>query len=110
MPEPISVIALLVATGALYCALRPRTQPATATEKAFKRLESDVEGLFEKVESHLGRISRLKRGTTLPGGAPAQPVNSPAVPERLSRAGLLAKSRRQYAESNRYGAGKERRQ
>lgn len=103
--ELLSLLALLVATVALYFTLgRPKAEPS-ATDKAFKRLESDVESVFEKVESHLGRISRLKRGAT-----PASP--SPDVakqePVRLSRAGLLANSRRTYAESNRYGAGKER--
>lgn len=107
MVEATSVIALLVASGALYMSLRPRTPPPTMTEKAFKRLESDVEDVFARVESHLGRISRLKRGTS----PPAMPSSEPAAPvevKRLSRAALYAHARRSYADTHGDGARQQR--
>lgn len=101
----VSVVATLLATCALLVTLRrPKVEPA-ATERAFKRLESDVESMFEKVESHLGRISRLKRGAAAPTGVSATPAQ-PA--KRLSRAGLYAQSRRNNADQNRDGARTER--
>lgn len=106
MVEATSVLALLVATGALYAALKPRKVEPGATEKAFRRLESDVEGLFEKVESHLGRISRLKRATS---PLPVEPAAVAVPGNRLSRAGLYAKARRQYADKDRHGVGEQRR-
>jgi len=103
--EVVSTIALLVATVSLYFTLgRPKPEPS-ATEKAFKRLESDVESVFEKVESHLGRISRLKRGaiSTLP------PPNVPKEPERArTRGELLVKHRRNYAQSDSHGPRPQR--
>jgi len=107
MPEPTSVIALLVATGALYFALKPSKDAPTATEKAFKRLESDVEGMFEKVESHLGRISRLKRGTTSPV-LPSSQTAAPVETKHLSRAQLYAHARRSYADTHGDGARQQR--
>lgn len=102
----ISVIALLLATGGVLVALRrPKVEPS-ATDKAFRRLESDVEGIFEKVESHLGRISRLKRGSSSVA-APALPsVEEKTKP--LSRAALYASARRNYADKNRHGVGEQR--
>lgn len=101
----VSVVATLLATCALLVTLRrPKVEPA-ATERAFKRLESDVESMFEKVESHLGRISRLKRGAAAP---PAVPVAASEPAKRLSRAGLYAQSRRNNADQNRDGARSER--
>jgi len=107
MVEPTSIIALLVATGALYMSLRPRTPPATMTEKAFKRLESDVEDVFARVESHLGRISRLKRGTS-PPVVPSSETPQPVAVKRLSRAGLYAHARRSYADTHGDGARQQR--
>lgn len=101
-------MAVSLATGALYVALRRAHVEPTATERAFKRLEGDVEDLFTRVESHLGRISRLKRGATTPSLPPQEAVKEPA--KRLSRAELLGKHRRSNAEPNRYGTRTERSQ
>lgn len=107
MHEAFTLLAVLLGAGGLYMALRrPKSEP-TATERAFRRLESDVEGMFEKVESHLGRISRLKRGSS---SVAAQPVQ-PSVEEKtkpLSRAALYASARRNYADKNRHGVGEQR--
>jgi len=100
------VLALSLGTGALYVALRRTHVEPTGTERAFKRLEGDVEDLFTRVESHLGRISRLKRGANPPTPIPMEHPKEPA--KRLSRAELLGKYRRNHAESNRYGARAER--
>jgi len=107
MPEVTSVIALLVATGALYVALKPRTPPATMTEKAFKRLESDVEDVFARVESHLGRISRLKRGNS-PPVLPSSETAAPVETKRLSRAALYAHARSSYANTHGDGPRQQR--
>jgi len=101
-------LALSLGTGALYVALRRTQVEPTATDRAFKRLEGDVEDLFTRVESHLGRISRLKRGANPPSPPPEVVPKEPA--KRLSRAELLGKYRRQHAEQNRYGARPERSQ
>jgi len=107
MVEPTSIIALLVATGALYMSLRPRTPPPTMTDKAFKRLESDVEDVFARVESHLGRISRLKRGTSPPVLASSEPA-APVAVKHLSRAALYAQARRSYADTHGDGPRQQR--
>jgi len=105
--EPTSVIALLVASGALYMSLRPRIPPPTMTDKAFKRLESDVEDVFARVESHLGRISRLKRGNS-PPVVPSSETAPPVEVKRLSRAALYAHARRSYADTHGDGARTQR--
>lgn len=103
--EAFTLLAVLLASGGLYVALRrPKVEP-TATERAFKRLESDVEDLFTRVESHLGRISRLKRGANPPAAAPAVPT---VPPKPVTRAGLYAQARRNNADKNRYGASEQR--
>ncbi len=101
-------LALSLGTGALYVALRRTQVEPTATDRAFKRLEGDVEDLFTRVESHLGRISRLKRGANPPGPPPEVPTKE--SPKRLSRAELLGKYRRNNAESHRHGTPAERAQ
>ena len=82
----VAVAALLVALGAYFI-------PQKATRKAFKALEREVDDMWEKVESHLGRVSRLKRsmteGNPKPEAAPEFPLNRP-----LTRANLLARARR----------------
>ena len=101
-------LALSLGTGALYVALRRTQVEPTATDRAFKRLEGDVEDLFTRVESHLGRISRLKRGAIPQNPPPQETVKEPA--KRLSRAELLGKYRRNNAESHRHGSPAERTQ
>lgn len=101
-------LAVSLGTGALYVALRRTQVEPTATDRAFKRLEGDVEDLFTRVESHLGRISRLKRGANPTSPPPEVVPKEPA--KRLSRAGLLSQYRRNNAESHRHGTGTERRQ
>lgn len=103
----VSLVALCLSTGALVVALRRRKVEPTATEKAFKRLEGDVEDVFTRVESHLGRISRLKRGASLESPSPTM-AKEPA--KRLSRAALLSKYRRDHAQPDRHGARAERTQ
>lgn len=46
--------------------------------KAFRELEGESEDMWSKVESHLGRISRL-RNNTRPVAAPAAPLVNPAT-------------------------------
>ena len=101
-------LALSLGTGALYVALRRTQVEPTATDRAFKRLEGDVEDLFTRVESHLGRISRLKRGAN-PASPPPEVVPK-EVAKRLSRAELLGKYRRNNAESHRHGSPAKRTQ
>lgn len=95
------VLGLLGAVMAAYSVFLRHREPLELEERtlrAFKRLEADVEDLFERVESHLGRISRLKRETkarevvngsesSIPGGASA------AVGSR-TRSSLLTTFRR----------------
>lgn len=105
MSLAISVIALLLATCGLLVALRrPKVEP-TATDKAFRRLEADVEDLMARVESHLGRISRLKRGTSSPAPADVVPV---VETKPRTRAALYASARREHAHKNRDGTSVER--
>lgn len=57
----LGLIGALLGAGALiWATLAPRVHSATLL-KAFKALERDVDDMWDKVESHLGRISRLKR-------------------------------------------------
>lgn len=105
--EPVSIISLLVATVALYFSLKPDKSPPTATAKAFKVLEADVEDLMGRVESHLGRISRLKRGTA-PPVLPSSQTAAPVETKHLSRAMLYAHARRRHADTHGDGARTER--
>ena len=83
----VAVAALLVALGAYFI-------PQKATRKAFKALEREVDDMWEKVESHLGRVSRLKRSMTEQIPKP-EGLHNTAGPERiLTRANLLARARR----------------
>lgn len=103
----IALPGVVLGTVALYVALKRSQVEPTATDRAFKRLEGDVEDLFTRVESHLGRISRLKR---VSGPSPAETAPVAVSGKRLSRAELLGKYRRSHAESDRHGARTERTQ
>jgi uncharacterized protein YabE (DUF348 family) len=52
------VLNLAISLAACYIAYTR----AGGWKKAYRTLEMDVEGMWEKVESHLGRVSRLRRG------------------------------------------------
>jgi hypothetical protein len=71
MESVLALLALLVSAGSLYVAL---SRSDREVRKAFKRLESDVETMWEKVESHLGRISRLRRGNGVESDQPTKQV------------------------------------
>jgi len=101
-------LAVILSSGALYAALRSHKVEPGATEKAFRRLEGDVEDLFTRVESHLGRISRLKRGPGTPATPSAPNPAPPAETKPLTRAALYASARREHADKNRHGVGEQR--
>lgn len=72
----------LISVAALVVAFLAPLYHEKTLRRAFARLEGDFEELQEKVNTHLGRISRLKREMTLaddhqPGGP--GPVRGPAV-------------------------------
>ena len=89
----LGALALFVSLGALSLALwiilRPTNSPDDVL-RAFKRLEDEFEALQDKVNSHLGRISRLKREVLPP--TPTKPGDS----QPLTRGQLLARSRRTH--------------
>lgn len=90
---------------ALYVALKHVKVEPTATTKAFTRLEADVEDLFARVESHLGRLSRLKGRASPPAEAVVKDTRSE---KPMTRAALYAAARRSNADKNRHGVGEER--
>lgn len=57
----VGFVALLIALTALVVSLYTYANPDRGVKVAFKRLEGEVDDQWAKVESHLGRISRLKR-------------------------------------------------
>ena len=57
----LGVIATLLAGGALYVSWYHPSRDTKDLKKGFQRLEADVDEQWERVQSHLGRISRLKR-------------------------------------------------
>ncbi len=63
----IGVIAVILSLGALAVALAAHFLPQRTLRKAFRALERDVDDMWEKVESHLGRVSRLKRSMIAEG-------------------------------------------
>lgn len=71
-------------------------------KRAFRELEHEVESQWEKVESHLGRISRLKRDIAKASGPKANPAAELVVNEAKgnandSRSALLKQWRRAHA-------------
>lgn len=87
---------------ALAVAIKVLIQPIVrekALNRAFKTLEHEVSEQWEKVESHLGRISRLKRDIKKHSGNKdgfdtERPGNAPEVPPIVTRSSLLAEHRR----------------
>lgn len=98
MELTLSIVAVLTAAAALGVALYRADSNLKTLRKAFRVLEADVEDQFERVESHLGRISRLKR--TLGVKSDASDGQKPGDVEQVtpitaprSRASLLARMR-----------------
>lgn len=83
------------ALSGLYAWLAPKGLNES-TLRAFKRLEADVDDMFERVESHLGRVSRLKREVQ----AKEASATISNIPEAATRAQLLARHRRANAVTN----------
>ena len=95
-------IFLALAVGfSLASYLKPIVREKTL-KKAFRELEHEVESQWEKVESHLGRISRLKRDIAKTGrakedSATEQLVVSAKGNANDSRSALLRKWRETHA-------------
>ncbi len=105
----LGMSSLLLSLTALAVSMYTLLYPDKGLRTAFKRLESDTETMWDRVESHLGRISRLRRtqserpvaGMSVPTQE-EQPISPPAGKEELplramSRSRLLAWSRRARA-------------
>ena len=95
-------IFLAVAVGFSVSAyLKPIVREKTLL-KAFKTLEHEVAEQWERVESHLGRISRLKRDIAKAGGSKKDPDAEQLVVQAKgnandSRSALLKQWRASHA-------------
>ena len=91
----LALVALSLALGAFW-------MPHRTLRKAFRALERDVDDQWEKIDSHMGRVSRLKRSmmsleTTEPaklaiGGVAPTPASRPQT-----RANLMARWRKVHS-------------
>lgn len=102
MTIALSVVALFVSLAALGVAIFRAKSDLKTIRKAFRVLEADVEDQFERVESHLGRISRLKRtlgvtSTVDTGKTPESAVTELPMGAR-SRASLLHRLREKHGD------------
>ncbi len=59
----LGLSSLFIAVSALALSLHTYLTHDKGLRSAFKRLELDAETMWDKVESHLGRISRLRRNS-----------------------------------------------
>ena len=100
--EVVQWIILAIALGiSISGYLKPIVREKTL-KKAFRELEHEVESQWEKVESHLGRISRLKRDIAKAGRAKEDPTAEQLVVQAKgnandSRSALLKKWRESHA-------------
>lgn len=95
-PLGVAILSTLSLGVSLYTLYRLYTQPLKENAKilqGFRRLEADVEDIFEKVQSHLGRISRLRRDSSKDGALVVAEVSQPA----MGTAGSGAPSRTRQA-------------
>lgn len=85
----ISLVSIFLASIALWSDPKP-------WEKPYRALERDCEEMWEKVESHLGRISRLKRNersALSPDSVPVVSATPTTQPPVLRRSDLLRRFR-----------------
>ena len=106
LAEVVQWLCLSVAVGfSLAGYFKPIVREKTL-KRAFRELEHEVESQWEKVESHLGRISRLKRDLKKSGGPKSDPaaeqlVDTPKSNANDSRSALLKNWKMKHAQPNR---------
>lgn len=84
----LGLLTLAINLGACYIAWAARN----AWKKPFRSLEMDSESMWEKVESHLGRISRAKRGSAPAEPRMVPPSNGEAAPISVDRSTVPKRS------------------